>query len=103
MPKVVNKTAYSIIEKEFGDMMATDNGNWKMSDISDILEGATKGGIQCGWGHGKSYWKDHDVATEAFAEMMQAHVVGDESLKVLEKYLPKSVDAFRRMCKDAVK
>lgn len=103
MPKVVNQSAYNLIEKEFEDMMATDKGNWKMSDISDILEGATKGGIQCGWGHGKSYWKDHDVATEAFAEMMQAHTVGSESLEVLEKYLPKSVDAFRRMCKDAVK
>ena len=103
MPKVVNQSAYNLIEKEFEDMMATDKGNWKMSDISDILEGATKGGIQCGWGHGKSYWKSTDVAVEAFAEMMQAHVVGGESLKVLEKYLPKSVDAFRRMCKDAVK
>lgn len=102
MPKVVNHNAYKIIEQEMENIKNSENGDWKMSDISDILEGATKGGIQCGWGHGKSYWKHTDVAVEAFAEMMQAHTVGNESLEVLEKYLPKSVDAFRRMCKDAV-
>ena len=103
MPKVVNQNAYNIIEKEIKTIQQTEHGNWKISDISDILEGATKGNLQCGWGHGKSYWKTTDVAVEAFAEMSQAHIVGGESLEILEKYLPKSVDAFRRMCSDAVR
>lgn len=103
MPKVVNQNAYNVITKEIREIQQTEHGEWKIADISDILEGATKGNLQCGWGHGKSYWKDTDVAVEAFAEMMQAHTVNEESLKVLEKYLPKSVGAFRRMCADAVR
>ena len=103
MPKVVNQNAYNLIEDEIRAIQATEHGDWKIADISDILEGATKGNIQCGWGHGKSYWKSTDVAVEAFAEMSQAHIVGNESLEVLEKYLPNSVDAYRRMVADAVK
>lgn len=70
--------------------------------VSDIFEGATKGGIQAGWGHGKSYWKKHDdwtgvkhsgVAIEAFAEYMEC-IANPEALEVLKKYLPESSKVF---------
>lgn len=70
--------------------------------VSDIFEGATKGGIQAGWGHGKNYWKKQDkfagvkhagVAKEAFAEYMEC-IANPEALEVLKKYLPESSKVF---------
>ena len=71
------------------------------SDLSDILEGATKAKISCGVGHGKSYW-DSDgalLATEAFAEMFSATVANPQSLELIKQYLPKSYDKFLEIIK----
>lgn len=73
------------------------------ANLSDILEGASGAKIKAGWGHGATYWKDHDnyygmknagVATEAFAEMFDAHTASPESLKVLREWLPESCKVF---------
>ena len=67
--------AYAAIQKEVKSLTPLQYG-----DLSDILEGATRGKIQCGIGHGAgSYWTtrsyngiDWGLATEAFAEMTSA-------------------------------
>ncbi|CDB29272.1 putative uncharacterized protein [Firmicutes bacterium CAG:137] len=74
-------------------------------DISDILEGATRGKIQCGVGHGGgSYWTkrtwngvDWGLGTEAFAEMTSATMTCPESLETIKKYLPKSYALYEEM------
>lgn len=69
------------------------------TDISDIIEGATKGKASGGFGHGKKYWKDRPtgVGNEAFAEMFDATINNIESRKMLELYLPESVKIFDEM------
>lgn len=71
--------------------------------ISDIFEGATRGKVQAGWGHGKTYWKDQDdwtgvkhsgVSKEAFAEYVNASMLNPEMLEVLNQYLPESSKVF---------
>lgn len=64
-------------------------------DVSDIFEGATKGKVQAGWGHGKSYWNDAtNLPCEAFAEFFSASIANPESMRVLEQYFPKSRAVF---------
>ena len=90
--------AYKAIAREVESFETT-----KKADLSDILEGATNGSIQAGWGHGKKYWKDQDdyygvkyagLAKEAFAELISASMSNPESMKVLEAYLPETVKVF---------
>lgn len=79
----------------------------QMCDISDILEGATRGKIQCGVGPGGgSYWTnrayngiDWGLGTEAFAEMTSASMTCPESLETIKKYLPKSYAMYEDMLK----
>jgi hypothetical protein len=82
-------------------MRATSDGYQRYGSLSDILEGATKGRIQCGVGHGKNYWNDHDVSVEAFAEMQEAYVSNRDSLDAMRTYLPQSVDVFDEMMRFA--
>ena len=74
------------------------------SDISDIMEGATNARIRGVAGHGANYWKqkrsggiDYGLATEAFAEMLDATINNPESLRQLKRYLPKSYAMFDEM------
>lgn len=103
LPSYSKKRAYETIEKEIKRINASDGGDSKVHALSDIVEGATKGKIQGGWGHGKSYWNRIPVELEATAEMMEAYVSGPESLETLRKYLPKSVACFDEMMTDAAK
>lgn len=94
--------AYKAIQKE---IVAIDSTGISISDLSDMLEGATDGRIQCGYGHGTSYWKklfgiDEKLGTEAFAEMTSATVTNSKSLDVIKKYLPKSYGVYTDMLKD---
>ena len=96
--KYSKKYAYKSIENEIRSL--TD---WEKQDLSDILEGATKGKIQAGWGHGKSYWAKGDMLSkEAFTEMLSAYASNPESLRTLKKYLPNSVKIFDEMIKGAL-
>ena len=81
-----------------------------ISDLSDILEGATGEKIQCGFGHGAKYWKDRTynglpdgLATEAFAEMIDSTFANPESLEMIQKYLPKSYSVFQEMIESLLK
>lgn len=74
------------------------------ADVSDIIEGATKGKVKCGFGHGNSYWKnDENLSLEAFAEMTDATLTNPEQLLYIKKYLPKSYDVYLGMISELLK
>ena len=92
--------AYDAVKREIQSLEPL-----QMCDISDILEGATRGKIVCGVGHGGgSYWTnrshngvDWGLGTEAFAEMTSATMTCPESLATIQKYLPKSYALYEEM------
>ena len=91
--------AYKALEKEIRAY-----NSYARADLSDILEGATGGKVQCGYGHGTTYWKDRTIggisdglATEAFAEMTDSTMSNPESLELIKKYLPKSYKIYEKM------
>ena len=98
--KVTKKMAYDAVKREIQSLEPL-----QMCDISDILEGATRGKIVCGVGHGGgSYWTnrsyngvDWGLGTEAFAEMTSATMTCPESLATIQKYLPKSYALYEEM------
>lgn len=91
--KYSKKIAYSKLQKEVRKIDKKSR-----SDLSDILEGATKGKIKCGFGHGNSYWKtESNLPAEAFAEMISGETTNHESLKTIKKYLPKSYEVFKEI------
>ena len=101
-PKYSKSMAYKAIEKEIRKIELHDR-----SDLSDILEGATKGKIQCGVGHGKSYWSgafaDSNLATEAFTEMFSTAFTNPGSHATIQKYLPESYKVFEEILDVMVK
>ena len=91
--------AYKALENEIRAY-----SSYARADLSDILEGATNGKVQCGYGHGATYWKDRTIggisdglATEAFAEMTDSTMSNPESLELIKKYLPKSYKIYEKM------
>ena len=97
--------AYKALEKEVYSMGADYYGN-----LSDILEGATRGKIQCGVGHGKSYWDKRMIgslngglAKEAFAEMIDSTLSNPKQLEAIKKYIPKSYELFEKMIDEVAK
>lgn len=105
IPKYKKSYAYTSIEKEIKAV----GSKIVYGDLSDILEGATGAKIQCGIGHGATYWKDRSydglsdgLATEAFAEMMDSTFTNPESLDLIKKYLPKSYSVFQDMLKNLI-
>jgi SPP1 gp7 family putative phage head morphogenesis protein len=93
-PSFSKSMAYNAIEKEVKAMTMVEN-----ADLSDILEGATKGKIQCGFGHGKAYWSkaEHKLSTEAFAEMFDSSVANPVQMEAIKKYFPESYKIFEEM------
>lgn len=105
--KKTKKVAYKEIEDEINTL-----SDIKKHDISDIFEGASKGEIQAGWGHGKDYWT-YDIewhgteharlSMEAFAEMTSASIANPESLAIIEKYFPESLKVYNEMVEAILK
>lgn len=99
IPKYRKSFAYNALQKEINGY-----SSYARADLSDILEGATGAKIQCGYGHGASYWRERTVggiadglATEAFAEMTDSTFANPESLELIKKYLPKSYKLYEEM------
>lgn len=97
--KITKSMAYTAVQRQISSLNIM-----QYTDISDILEGATKGKIRCGIGHGGSYWTkrihngiEWGLGTEAFAEMLSATVTNPDSLATLKKYLSKSYALFEEM------
>jgi hypothetical protein len=95
--------AYKAVEREVKKVLHSKDGDYKGSSLSDIVEGATKGRVQAGWGHGKKYWSSHGVEIEAFAELAEATISSPEGFETIKAYLPKSVACFEEMMVDAAK
>lgn len=96
--KYEKKIAYKFVERELYDL-----NSYQRSDISDMFEGATKGKVSAGYGHGKSYWSNPDnLPIEAFAEMTSATLAQGESLESIKKYFPESYDIYKRMVKSMI-
>lgn len=94
--KVPVNRAHKAISDEIRALSDEERAN-----LSDILGGATKNGIDGGWKHDKSYWKDPDnLPIEAFAEFFSASMASPKSLAVLKKYLPQSSAVFEDMMKE---
>ena len=92
-PKYTKAHAYSTIQKEIRALSGMER-----ADLSDMLEGATKGKISCGYGHGTSYWNSLEaLGTEAFAEMTSATITNPQSLAIIKKYLPESYKVYQEM------
>lgn len=102
VPSYSKAKAYDAVRKEIATKMRTEpDGLQRYGSLSDILEGASKGKIQCGVGHGAQYWKTRDVAIEAFAEMQEAYVSNTASLEAMRQYLPQSMAVFDEMMSEA--
>ena len=91
-------------------MKDTQTPQTTISDISDIIEGATMGRIRMGAGHGKKYWEEGimkvfgeelniGVSTEAFAEITSASLVNPKSLEMIKTYLPNTYSAYLEIIK----
>ena len=78
-------------------------------DISDIIDGVTKGKTKSG--HGPTYWRktrksygeNAGIAMEAFAEMTSATVTNAASLAEIKKRLPKSYAIYEEMIEHITK
>lgn len=97
--KPAKAKAYHMVEGEIRQMTDAEKHS-----LSDMYEGATKGKVQAGWGHGKRYWsKNEDYqSVEAFAEFYSAECIYSETpqtLDTLKKYLPKSYERYREILK----
>lgn len=89
--------AYDEFSKELWSLSKKER-----ADLSDIVDGVTKGKSHGGFVHGAEYWKlrPDGVGSEAFAEMFDATINNKDSRKILEKYLPQSVKIFDEMIKE---
>ena len=85
---------YSIEEQAY--TKASQLGNIKYGDISDVISGATQGRLDLGMGHPASYWKKAKIHREKefFAEAFSAKATNKESYEVLKQYLPKTMEIF---------
>lgn len=101
-PSYSKAIAYESVQTEIRGIPLIDRGN-----LSDIVEGATKGRVKGGVGHGDSYWKGaggtENLATEAFAEMLDATIANPGSLEQIKKYLPDSYKVFQDMLAELLK
>lgn len=102
LPKITKKIAMQNVENELRELRKSEKGDYKVHAISDMFEGVTKGGIQAGWGHGKTYWNRVNVSVEAFAEISESYVSGPESLETLQKYIPKTLEAYDELLDDMI-
>lgn len=74
------------------------------SDLSDMLDAQTKGKINFGYGHPKSYWKTSSSKTaEAFAEMTSATINNPKSLANIKKYFPNSYKEYLKIVSGIIK
>lgn len=75
-----------------------DNPEHYWADLSDMIEGATKGKVQMGWGHGKSYWqRPGALSSEIFAELFSMYVNAYEVIGFLRQFIPDTITAFEEM------
>lgn len=94
--------AYKALEYEVRKLPDVERGR-----LSNVLSGATKGKINCGYGHTNKYWRDGmingvntNLACEAAAEFFDTSMANKASLETMKKYLPESYNVFCEMLED---
>ena len=95
--KLAKRHAYSALAQQIRSMPPME---W--ASLSDIIEGATNGLCQPGWGHGKSYWKksQDSLPTEAFANIMSDLCTNKAAYNRAKTLLPKTISIFEGMLKE---
>lgn len=67
----------------------------KYGDISDMIQASRYRNLKgIGMGHTINYWTNSTRGKEAFAEIMSAKATNPESLEILKRYIPKSIEIF---------
>lgn len=89
---VRKQDAWNIIQQEILEKPIIN-----CTDISDMWDGISKGDCRPHYGHGKSYWKQITVGTEAFAEMFSATVMNPGSVAEIKHYFPNSYELFEEI------
>ena len=94
--------AYKALEYEVRKLPDVERGR-----LSNVLSGATKGKINCGYGHTNKYWRDGmtngvntNLGCEAAAEFFDTSMANKASLETMKKYLPESYNVFCEMLED---
>lgn len=94
--------AYKALEYEVRKLPDVERGR-----LSNVLSGATKGKINCGYGHTNKYWRDGmingvntNLACEAAAEFFDTSMANKTGLGTMKKYLPESYNVFCEMLED---
>lgn len=97
-------SARQLAEKQIGSEISSQR-NWPVySDVSDMVEAATKGRVSPGAGHGKAYWSYEGMqSTEAFAEMTSATINNPESLAQIKRLFPNAYNKYLDIVDDIIK
>lgn len=100
--KYRKEMAYKVLEYEVRQLSDVERGR-----LSNVLSGATKGKINCGYGHANSYWSNGmrngvntNLACEAAAEFFDTSMSNKTSLETMKRYLPESYNVFCEMLED---
>ena len=97
LPKVDKAAVHRAVSKE----IMNEAGPNKCTSVSDIYGGATGGGVDAGYGHAKSYWRNRDnLAIEAFAQISSAQISQRGEVAVIEKFLPNAYKVYNEMVVD---
>lgn len=97
-------SARQLAEKQIGSEISSQR-NWPVySDVSDMVEAATKGRVSPGCGHGKKYWSYEGMqSTEAFAEMTSATTNNPESLAQIQRMFPNAYKKYLSIVDSIIK
>ncbi|WP_125769546.1 minor capsid protein [Companilactobacillus furfuricola] len=98
----IAKQGFLNMVREEMDQLPEDTKYKVYSSFSDMLESTGYfGAYPLRYGHGSKYWKHNGMAeTEFIAHMTESAAVNPLSLKVLQKYMPKSVDEYWKMIEE---
>lgn len=78
------------------------NTNWiTQMNVSDIINGVSKGEINPGYGHTTEYWTKYKMqAVEFFAEITSAMINNPESLLQIKKMFPNAYKEYLKVVED---
>lgn len=73
---------------------AYSDANVKYGDLSDMLQASLGNSKRISMGHASGYFDASSRGKEAFAEIMSAKATNPQSLEVMKKYIPKTLEIF---------
>lgn len=84
----LSKQITGAVEKAYSD------ANVKYGDLSDMMQASLGNSKRISMGHASSYFDARSRGKEAFAEIMSAKATNPQSLEVMQKYIPKTLEIF---------